>query len=238
MPDLLRALRRDGSGLTYGLEDLAADAIGLLDSLGVSKAHLVGVSMGGMVAQVIAVDFPDRVASLCSALSSTGDRRVGQSSNIALQVLLRPAARTRSAALEQAVEAARVTRALSSEQDLAVELERSAEAYDRGHNPAGSARQLAAILAAADRTERLSSVTCPTVVIHGTEDPLIDCSGGQATAAAIPDSSVLFCEGMGHDLGRRYHAEIIAAIVHNIDAASPRGHESAHRDRIGRRENS
>ena len=219
-PDLLRALRRDKSRLAYGLEDLADDATGLLDALSIERAHLFGVSMGAMVAQLVALRSPDRVRSLCSAMGSTGRRSVGQASNRALSVLLRPAARGEDDAVAQRVAQRRVT--AGPEEAIDEELERrvAIDSYRRGHHSMGSARQVAAVLAADDRTEELATVKAPTLVVHGSDDEMIDRSGGEATAAAIPEAQLLMIDGMGHDLPSSHLAEIVTAVAQNAARAN------------------
>jgi pimeloyl-ACP methyl ester carboxylesterase len=187
-------------GAPYLLSDLAADAMGLLDALGVGRAHLVGASMGGMIAQQATIDHPDRVLSLCSIMSTTGDRSVGQSTPEAAAVLLRPPATTRDEAIAGSIAAGRLLGSVgfdASEDDLRRRAERK---YDRAYRPVGTRRQLAAIYASPDRTEVLRAVTVPTVVIHGDLDPLIDISGGRATADAIPGAEFVVVAGMGHGI--------------------------------------
>jgi pimeloyl-ACP methyl ester carboxylesterase len=185
-PDLTALLSGDGSSAPYLLADMADDAVGLLDALGIARAHIVGASMGGMIVQSIAIAHPERVLSVCSVMSTTGARDVGQPTPEAMGALLVPPADSREQAIEQSVAGSRVISSTGYPFDEERVRERAGAAYDRSYNPAGMGRQLAAILASPDRTEALGHVELPTVVIHGDIDPLVTLSGGQATAAAIP----------------------------------------------------
>jgi pimeloyl-ACP methyl ester carboxylesterase len=211
---------RDPKGAAYSLDEMAADAIGLMDHLEIEAAHVVGVSMGGMLAQLLAIKYPDRVLSLVSIMSTTGNRRVGwPNPRMALRMLRRPA-RGRDAYIEDHVA---TYRAIGSKAPFDFEEERKREragrCFDRGFDPRGSARQLAAILAAPDRTEQLHDVRVPTTVIHGGADPLVNISGGRATAKAVPGAKLLILQGMGHDLPRELWPQIIGAIVENAARA-------------------
>ncbi len=200
IPDIGRLLGGDAVEVPYGLEDMAADSVGVLDELGIERAHLVGASLGGMIAQRVAIDSADRVLSLASIMSTTGDRAVGRASPAARAVLMARPASERAEYVAGFVDA---RRAIGSQGELFDEeaiRELAGRAYDRGFFPGGTARQLAAVLAAADRTPQLAGVRAPTVVIHGIDDPLIGVSGGRATAAAIPGCELVEIEGMGHDL--------------------------------------
>jgi pimeloyl-ACP methyl ester carboxylesterase len=184
----------------YQLADLAADAVGLLDALGVDRAHVVGASMGGMIAQQVAIDHPDRVMSLCSIMSSTGDRSVGRSTPEAIAVLGRPPARSREEAIAGSMAAGRLLGSIGFDASEEALRRRAERKYERAYRPVGTQRQLAAIYASPDRTEALRKVTVPTVVIHGALDPLIDISGGRATADAIPGAELVVLPGVGHGL--------------------------------------
>jgi pimeloyl-ACP methyl ester carboxylesterase len=210
VPDILTVLGGDSSSVAYGLADLADDTVGLLDALGLESAHLVGASMGGMIAQLVAVRHPSRVRSLTSIMSTTGDPAVGAPSEAAMALLLAPAARDREAAVQ------RVIGSPGFEFDESSVRDRAGLSFDRAYDPAGVARQLAAILTTPDRTRDLKGVSVPTLVIHGADDALVNVSGGRATAAAIPGAELLVVEGMGHDLPRAMWPEItdrIAALV-------------------------
>jgi pimeloyl-ACP methyl ester carboxylesterase len=222
-PDLMTAIMTgDGSTASYLLSDMAADAVGLLDALGIDAAHVVGASMGGMIAQTIAILFPERVLSLCSIMSTTGAREVGQPHPEIAPLLIAPAPRTREEAMDRAEEAVHAfgSKGLPVEWDRV--RARAGEAWDRCHYPIGFARQLMAIIASGDRTPKLRELDVPTVVIHGTDDGLIDSSGGRATAAAIPNAELVEVQGMGHDLPPAAWPTVTAAILRNIERAGVR----------------
>ena len=198
---------------------MAADGIGLLDHLGIERAHVVGVSMGGMIAQTMAARHPDRVLSLASIMSNTGHRWKGTPGlRIYPSSCAAPPATARSA-IESAVSVFRLIGSPGFPFDEE-ETRKAAElSYDRGHNPAGTGRQLAAIIAAGDRTAELRGITAPTVVIHGTKDKMVRPSGGRATAAAIPGAQLVTIDGMGHDLPRGAWDRMVDAIVANAERA-------------------
>ncbi len=220
-PDVVSLLAGTGTA-PYSLADMADDTAGLLDALGWGSAHVVGASMGGMVAQSLAVRHPTRVRSLTSIMSTTGDRSVGSPAEVALGVLLAPAARTREEALQRAVDTYRVIGSPGFEFDEGSLRERAGLSFDRAHDPAGVARQLAAILTTDDRTPHLGGIAVPTLVVHGAQDTLVDVSGGRATAAAVPGAELWVVEGMGHDLPRELWGDLadrIAGLVERGEAA-------------------
>jgi pimeloyl-ACP methyl ester carboxylesterase len=184
----------------YVLSDMADDAAGLLDALGFSAAHILGVSMGGMIAQSLVIGHPHRVRTLTSIMSTTGEPSVGQPHPEAMVALLVLPPPDRDAAIEQGVKMWRVigSPGFPFREDRI--RERTAIAYDRGFNPGGTARQMVAILGSPDRTPALGSVSAPTLVVHGESDILVDPSGGRATAAAVPGAELWTVPGMGHDL--------------------------------------
>lgn len=186
------------SGAPYRLEDMAGDAAGLLDALGLPHAHVVGISMGGMIAQTMAIARPDRVLSLTSLMSTPGGRYVGQYG--AIRALVGPPPRTRADAIECGVRLARAISGAGYPLDEARLRELAARSWDRAHSPAGFARQMAAILSAPARSAALARVTAPTLVIHGEHDPLVPVEAGRATAAAIPGSRLVVLPGLGHSL--------------------------------------
>ncbi|MPZ89414.1 MAG: alpha/beta fold hydrolase [Nitriliruptorales bacterium] len=200
--DPLAVASGDTATAAYLIDDMADDTSGLIEALGLEAAHLVGVSMGGMIAQAATIRHPARVRSLTSIMSTTGDRSVGQPTQEALVVLMQPLAVTREEGAERAVESFRVLGSPGFPPDEESVRSRALRSFDRAYDPAGVSRQLAAILASADRTPGLREVRAPALVIHGDSDPLIDVSGGRATAAAIPGAELEIIEGMGHDLPR------------------------------------
>ncbi len=220
-PDVMAAVAGDTSSASYTLSEMAGDTVGLLDALGLTSAHLVGISMGGMIAQTVAIEHPERVRTLTSIMSTTGDPSVGGATPEALGALLAPPATTREEAQARAVAAYRVIGSPGYPLDEEGLRERAGLSYDRAYDPAGVGRQLLAILASPDRTPRLGEVRVPTLVLHGAQDPLVDVSGGRATAAAIPEAELAVLEGMGHDLPRELWPELvdrIAAHVARVDA--------------------
>jgi pimeloyl-ACP methyl ester carboxylesterase len=219
VPDLAAVATGDLSGATYTLDDMADDATGLLDHLGIDAAHVAGASMGGMVAQTMAVRHPRRVLSLCSIMSTTGNRTVGQAMPQALSVLLTPAPPDRDGYIDFHIKAFKAIGSPGFPFDEEFLRWRAGETYDRSYYPDGFKRQLLAIFASGDRTEALAQISAPTVVIHGSEDPLITVSGGEATARAVPGAELLVIPGMGHDLPRGVWEQIIDAITANARRA-------------------
>lgn len=215
-PDIMALLAQVLTGkpisAPYTLRDMAADAVGLLDALGIDKAHVVGLSMGGGIAQEMAIHHAPRLRTLTSIMSSTGDPSLPQATPEALGVLLAPPPRSREEFFQSYVRTWTVLRGPGFPLDEARDLERAARAYERGLNPPGVARQLAAILASGNRTEALASVRVTTLVIHGDADPLVRIEGGQATAKAIPGARFLPIKGMGHALPISMWPQIIDAI--------------------------
>jgi pimeloyl-ACP methyl ester carboxylesterase len=227
-PTLGQIVRRDKGVVAYTLADMAADGVGLLDHLGIERAHLVGASMGGMIAQMIAARRPERVLSLVSIMSNTGSRLSGQPALSTYRLFLRPISRERDAYVRQAAELFEHIGSRGFDKDEDAFLEMLGAMHDRGHSPGSSSRQLAAILTAGNRTAELRHITAPTLVIHGTADRLIRPSGGRATARAIPGAHLLTIEGMGHDLPRGAWPQIIDAIVENAArAAAPPARQPA-----------
>jgi pimeloyl-ACP methyl ester carboxylesterase len=215
VPTLRQLALRSKKAAGYTLSDMAGDAVGLLDQLGIERAHVVGASMGGMIAQTIAIEHPDRVLSLCSIMSNTGARFSGQPKLATYRVLLGTPPKDRDKFIDHVVKMYRVIGSPGFDRDEDDLRDVAARSYDRGRNPAGSGRQLAAIIASGDRTPRLGSISVPTVVIHGTKDKLVNPSGGRATAKAIPGARLVKIEGMGHDLPRGTWPQIIGAIAEN-----------------------
>ena len=219
-PDFATLFGGDVRAVPYRIEDMADDAIALLDDLGVARAHVVGASMGGMITQALVINHPARFLSACSIMSTTGDRSVGAPTGEAVTALLRPPASSREEAVAASLEGSRVISSPGFPFDVELMTRRAEAAYDRGYCPEGTARQLAAILGASDRTEGLRQVTIPFLVIHGEADPLVTVSGGKATAAAVPGSELVVIPGMGHDLPEAVWDQIIDAIVANTALAA------------------
>lgn len=198
----------------YLLADMADDAAGLLETLGIRHAHVVGVSMGGMIAQTLAVTHPDRVASLTSIMSTTGNPTVGQATPEMYESLFTAPPTEREAAIQSTVDYARIAWADYFDEDRARAT--AARNLDRVVYPQGTGRQLAAILASGDRTAQLGTITAPTLVIHGEKDPLIDVSGGIATAAAIPGAELWVLDGVGHDLPPEIYHELTDRLIRHF----------------------
>ncbi len=221
LPDI--AALFTGSDLTsapYLIEDMADDAAALLAALGIDKAHVVGVSMGGMITQALVINHADLFLSASSIMSTTGDRAVGAPTGEAMTALLRPVATSREEAIQASVEGSLVIGSPGYPTDRRILQERAAAAYDRSYCPEGTVRQLGAILGSPDRTEGLHGVGIPFLVVHGEADPLVTLSGGEATAAAVPGSRLLTIPGMGHDLPEPLWGTVTDAIVANTELAA------------------
>jgi len=219
VPTRRQLVLRDKRAAQYRLEDMANDGFGLLDHLEIERAHLVGVSMGGMIAQTMAARHPDRVISLVSWMSNTGARWNGQPSPRLYPVLLKTPPSDRDGYLKHAVWVFSRIGSPGFEPDDDNLRRVAGLSFDRGINAAGSLRQLAAIVASGDRTPLLRTITAPTLVIHGLRDRLVPLSGGRATARAIPGAKLLTIEGMGHDLPRAAWPRILDAIEENAARA-------------------
>jgi pimeloyl-ACP methyl ester carboxylesterase len=201
----------------YTLSDMAADAIGLFDHLGVERGHVVGASMGGMIVQTMAIEHPDRLASVTSVMSMTGDFEYGKPTPEAITVLLTPPPTERDEYIARSADFA----VWSSKRhfDPAKAARSAAEAFDRSFYPEGASRQLAAIYASGDRSPLLPSVTVPMLVIHGLDDTLIDVSGGRRTAELVPGATLLEVADMGHDMPQPLWDTLIGAIVDHTERA-------------------
>jgi len=204
----------------YTLRDMAQDTIALMDVLGIRSAHMVGASMGGMIAQEVAITFPERVRSLISIMSTTGDPDLPQPSNEAVALLMEPQPTNRGEFIARFKRNSKVLRAGRFPEDEALDGSRAERVFDRGLSPAGAGRQIRAVLVSGSRKERLHSVTAPTLVIHGTVDPLVDPKAGQDTADSIPGAKLLMIEGMGHALPMAIWPEVIDAIDKHAHGAS------------------
>ncbi|WP_410648073.1 alpha/beta fold hydrolase [Amycolatopsis sp. cmx-4-54] len=203
----------------YSLADMAGDAAGLLTALGVESAHVVGASMGGMVAQTLAIEYPSRVRSLTSIMSTTGNRFVGRPSAKAMAMLLTAPPRGREEYVDSLVRTFRVIGSPGYPFDEARMRERAERSFDRGVNPGGTARQLAAIVSSRDRFRALRRLEVPALVVHGSKDPLVHVSGGRATARALRKSEVDIVPGMGHDLPRAIWPRLTRGLVRTADRA-------------------
>jgi len=212
-PSLGQLLRYSVPPTNYTLADMAQDAVGLMDELGISSAHVIGASMGGMIAQTLAARHPTRVRSLVSMLSSTGGRWVGRPALSSYAIFLRKAPREREAFIEHANRLFAKVGSRGIPQDNEGVRRIAALSFDRELDRTGTGRQLAAIIASGDRTAELAQITAPTLVIHGSIDPLVSPSGGRATARAIPGAKLMMIEGMGHDLPRVLWPRLIDAFA-------------------------
>ena len=218
-PTTGRMLTRRFGPEQYTLTDMAEDAAGLIRELDLGPSHVVGASMGGMIGQSLAAQHPDLVRSLVSIMSNTGNRWRGQPAPSVYRHLLRPPPVDRDGFVERAAEIFGVVGSTGFENDPEHIREYAARSFDRGHDAAGGARQLAAILKSGDRTRELRSIEAPTLVIHGTVDKLVRPSGGRATARAIPGARLLMVDGMGHDLPRGAWPQLVDAIAAHAHAA-------------------
>lgn len=226
VPDVGRVLAMRGMGIPvkvpYTLQDMAADAIGLLDALHVDKAHIVGASMGGMIAQIVAAQYPQRVLSLTSIMSTTGNPALPPPTPAAAAALFAraPDPKDKEAYLAHALNSVRTVSSPGYAFDESAVRERILTDLGRGYNPAGYLRQIAAVSVGADRTQLLKRITAPTVVVHGADDPLVNVAGGRATAAAIPNAELRIIPGMGHDLP----VPLFDTLIDAIEAAAKRAH--------------
>jgi pimeloyl-ACP methyl ester carboxylesterase len=221
VPDVRRAMLGLRVGAPYLLSDMADDAAGLLDHLGVEAAHVVGASMGGMIGQELALRHPERVLSLTSIMSTTGERRAGRPKLRVMSTLMRRAPHDRQGFIDHFVRLFRLIGSRGYPYDEERIRELAAATYERDHDPAGTGRQLAAILASGDRTERLRSLRLPVTVIHGREDPLVPLRGGKATARAVEGARLIEIPGMGHDLPQPVWPTVIDAIAETAARAAP-----------------
>lgn len=192
----------NGSKGPYSLFDMADDAIGLLDALGIEKAHLCGASMGGMIAQCAAIRYPSRLISLASIYSTSGNRSLPPAKPDVMELLLTPAPHDREGYVDYMVRFLRMTAGKGFAFDEEYARQISERAYDRSFCPEGTARQLKAIAAQTDRRQALSASSLPTLIVQGTDDPLVSVEAGRDLAETIPGARLMLIEGMGHDLAR------------------------------------
>jgi pimeloyl-ACP methyl ester carboxylesterase len=201
------------------LSDMAADVIAVLDALGVERAHVMGLSMGGMIVQTLAIEHPERLGSVTSVMSTTGEPDVGYSTDEAQAMLFGPAATDRASAIANHVAGLRIWGS-PGKVDEATQARYAGEAFDRAFDPPGVARQIAAVMASGSRAEALRDVTVPTLVLHGSADTLIDASGGRRTAELIPGARFVLIEGMGHDYPEAYWDEWVDLVATHVAAAA------------------
>jgi pimeloyl-ACP methyl ester carboxylesterase len=219
VPDIRSAIVASQKGeeinSPYSLEDMAHDAIGLLDAMGISKAHICGASMGGMIAQIIAYRYPNRVLSLTSIMSSTGNPELPQAKPEVMQILFTPVPKEREKYIKESVKRRHIIygSGFPFDEELAKTL--AVIEYDRCFYPVGLMRQLMAIMANGNRKIALNSIKVPTLVIHGTDDPLVPVEGGKDTVDAIPGAELLLIDGMGHSLPPETWTQVVNAIVSN-----------------------
>jgi pimeloyl-ACP methyl ester carboxylesterase len=221
-PDVFAIAFGDPTTVPYLIDDLADDAAALLGALDISSAHVLGVSMGGMVAQSFAIRHPDRLRSLTSIMSTPDPVRVGQPTDDELTHMLEPGATTRQGVIDQALVSWRRTGSPKLGIDEAWVADVTGRAFDRSFDPGGTLRQFGAIVGSADRRPGLAHVAVPTLVIHGRVDPICTLPGGEATAAAVPGATLLVFDDMGHDLPHVVWPEVLDAIraVTGIGAAA------------------
>ena len=221
--EVVRGLAGESIVAPYVLADMAADALGLLEVLEIDRAHVLGVSMGGMIVQQMAIAAPHRVATLTSVMSTTGDPDVGYADPEVLALMLTPPSSSDRAAVIDAGVVVGEAIASPGHFDAARARRMATLAYDRSHYPLGTPKQALAILASGSRTDALASVAVPALVIHGDADPLVHWSGGQRTAEALPNSEFLLIEGMGHDLPEVFWGEFTSSLrAHTAQAGLPR----------------
>jgi pimeloyl-ACP methyl ester carboxylesterase len=219
-PNVMALMGGDYSSASYTLDDMADDTAGLLDELGIDKAHVVGVSMGGMIAQTLAIRHPERVLPITSIMSTTGDQAVGQPQQEVMTALITPAPADREGFIAFQTKMFKLIGSPDYPMDEDMFRELIGRSYDRMYYPAGFMRQLTGILASGDRTAALAKVNVPTTVIHGEADPLITVSGGEATAAAIPGAKLVKIAGMGHDMPPELWPRFVDEIVANTERAT------------------
>ena len=218
--DLVRAFLGKKVKTAYRMSDLADDGFGLLDHLGIEKVNLVGVSMGGMVIQTMAIARPERVLSLTSIMSTTGKRSVGWQHPKTIPMMLTSAGNTVDSYIERSLKGGKVIGSPGFPTDDSIARARARETYERGWIASGVSRQMLAILTQPDRTEALRGLDMPTTVIHGTADILVNPSGGRATSAAIRGSELISVSGMGHDLPKQLHQTFTDAITRTAARAA------------------
>ncbi|MGA2210300.1 MAG: alpha/beta fold hydrolase [Acidimicrobiales bacterium] len=222
VPDLMALLQGGDANIAYYLSDMADDTAALLGALGLESVHVLGISMGGMIAQQLAISHPTRLRSLTSIMSTTGNPHVGQPSQTAAEALLSLNAQSRQEAIDSAIVVFGIIGSPGFPPDEDRLRRLAAVAYDRSNEPTGIARQMGAILASPDRTTGLGEVVVPTLVVHGASDPLVNPSGGEATAKAVPGARLVYIEGMGHDLPEQVWEQILSEVDENAQEGERR----------------
>lgn len=234
VPDLARIADGDYETLAYILDDLVGDAVDLLDSLGIASAHMIGHSLGGMIAQAVAIKFSSRVRSLTSIASTTGDRSVGNPRDVELLASTTQRGTERETAIESHVARRRAQWGSGFTFDEANAYALAERLYERDYFPDGRSRRLATAVAASDRTAQLSQLTMPSLVVHGTDDPLVQFDGGEATAKALR-CELFAIDGMGHHMPSEVYADVATAIAESAYRARSQSEGSQrardHRDR-------
>ena len=213
IPDFPAVMAGDFSTVSYTLSDMAADTVGLMDALGFDSVHLVGASMGGMIAQTIAIEYPSRVKSLTSMMSTTGNSFVGQPDFSVLSKLGSPDYNNRQEYIQWRIKSLKAIGSTIYPFDEEAAIKTAGLSWDRDHDALGLMRQAVAVLKSGDRTQQLHNLHVPTLVIHGNADKMINVSGGIATAEAIRDAKLVIFEGMGHGLPEALWTEIASLIA-------------------------
>jgi pimeloyl-ACP methyl ester carboxylesterase len=216
---LRAAIAGTTADVPFRLDDMADDAVAVLDDLGLDRVHVLGVSLGGAVGQTLAIRHPARVATLTSIMSTTGEQQVGQARSDVLSHLLTTPPTDREGAIEAGMRFQRTIGSPDHFEDDRVR-RRVAAAYDRAYNPGGSGLQMLAMVASGTRTDGLAALKVPTLVIHGDRDPLIDVSGGRRTAELVPDAELIELEGMGHDLPTYFWPVIVESVTRLVARAA------------------
>ncbi|MFX1577917.1 MAG: alpha/beta fold hydrolase [Promethearchaeota archaeon] len=220
VPDVVSLMLGAQQGKTvdvpYTLTDMAQDAVGLLDALKIKVAHIVGISMGGMIAQTLAINFPDRVTTLTSIMSTTGNPELPTPKPEAMMVLQQTPPDTREEYIESMIKGQRILSGPHFPIDEDYFRDFAGRAFDRSYYPQGTARQLAAVIASGSRKDALKALQMPTLVIHGDADPLVPVEGGRDTAASIPGAKLVIIKGMGHDIPEAAAPQVFDAIIQHI----------------------